>query len=45
MTDKRHFFIDARSKGIRIINVQINTMATMSIVTTVKIVLTEEEVE
>ena len=37
---KKYFDIDARSKVIKLINVQINTMLKISIVTTVKILVT-----
>ena len=44
-TDQKQFDIDARSKVIKLINVQINTMLKISIVTTVKILVTQEAVE
>ena len=38
-------FINARRKVIKLTNIHINTMATINMVTTVKIVVTEEAAE
>ena len=43
--DQKQFDIDARSKAIKLINVQIKKIAKINIVTTVKILVTQEAVE